>query len=110
MNAFEAKVVQEHAAELVAGDPLAFPTIDPARPMNVVLRAVGKTVSLPDVVKALGNIDANRVAHHLMARGYMPSEADPNIFETTTYDFETIASRYHFTVRPSPASKLTIGE
>jgi hypothetical protein len=26
------------------------------------------------------------------------------------YDFETIDSRYHFTVRPSPSSKLTLGE
>lgn len=80
MNALEAKALREHFAMLVAGDPVG--TQDGTRrPLDIVLGSTEGSVNVDDVATKLGGLDRNRVAHHLLARGFVQSEADPNVFE-----------------------------
>jgi hypothetical protein len=83
MNALEAKARQEHFAALVAGDPIGVKS-SPPRPLDIVL-GNQQAVNLDEVAKALGGLDLNRVAHHLLARGYAPSEADPSVFDRSPW-------------------------
>jgi hypothetical protein len=85
VNALEAKARQERFAALVAGDPLDRQGV-PMSLLSVLLNG-RRAVRLDDVVQALGQgpggakVDRNRIAHHLYARGYAPTEADPGVFE-----------------------------
>jgi hypothetical protein len=79
MNALEAKARQERFAALVAGDPIGHHSF-PACALDTVLQG-RQSVGLDDVAQALGNLDRNRVEHHLIARGYVPTDFDATVYE-----------------------------
>jgi hypothetical protein len=81
MNALEAKARQERCAALVDGDPIGRTSFTPnGCALDTVLQG-RQSVNLDELAKALGGLDRNRIEHHLLARGYVPSEADADLFE-----------------------------
>jgi hypothetical protein len=79
MHALKAKFRQETFEALVEGDPIGRRGSPPGS-FDVVLKAA-PTARVSELAAALGGIDPNRVAYHLLARGYAPSESDPDVYE-----------------------------
>jgi hypothetical protein len=81
MNALEVKARQDRCAALVDGDPIGRASFVPnGCALDTVLQG-RQSGSLDEVVKALAGLDRNRIEHHLLARGYVPSESDADLFE-----------------------------
>jgi hypothetical protein len=81
LNALQAKARQERFAALVEGDPIGRTSFTSSGSALDTVLAGRQSVMLDQLVKALANLDRNRIEHHLLARGYTPSDADPNLFE-----------------------------